>query len=68
MGRGSGPEVWWMGCSWMRTTTRVFSRSSHTWMKLLPTICRGMAMKTTPTMIAIEVTTLPECELGETSP
>ena len=57
-----------MKCSWMRTTTRVFCRSSQTWMKLLPTICSGMAMKTTPTMIAMEVITLPECELGETSP
>ena len=41
----------------MRTTTRVFSRSSHTWMKLLPTICSGIAMNTTPTMIAMEVIT-----------
>ena len=37
-------------------------------MKLLPTICSGIAMKTTPTMIAIEVIALPVCELGETSP
>ena len=46
---------------------------AHIWVsraleKLLPTIVSGIAMKTTPLMIAIDVTALPECEPGETSP
>ena len=41
---------------------------SHTEEKLAPTICSGIAMKTRPMMIAIEVTTLPACVTGETSP
>ena len=57
-----------MRCSWILTTTLVFSLSSHTLLKFVPTIVSGIDMKIRPLMIASDVIALPECDAGDKSP